>query len=92
MGIIYHEWAPQTIAVLCGEMAVVPISTYATDMSIRVYSKPQRIQLTGLIRHLEVVEERVPAANRTLVDERWTVGPVRALLEKAMPVLGKPVS
>ena len=49
--------------------------------------------LTGLIRDLEVVQERVPAGDRTLVDEGGAVRPVRALLEEAVPVLaGRRVS
>ena len=45
--------------------------------------------LTGLIRDLEVVQERVPAGDRTLVDEGGAVRPVRSLLEEAVPVLAE---
>ena len=48
--------------------------------------------LTGLVGDLEVVQERVPAGNRTLVDEGWTVRPVRTLLEEAVPMLKVSVS
>ena len=36
---------------------------------------------------MEIVQERVTSGNRALVDERRPIGPVRALLEEAMPVL-----
>ena len=43
--------------------------------------------LTGLVGDLEIVQERVPTGDRALVDEGRTVGPVRTLLEEAVPVL-----
>jgi hypothetical protein len=41
----------------------------------------------SLIRNLEVVQEGVTGGDRTLSDERRSVGPVSVLLEKTVPVL-----
>lgn len=46
-----------------------------------------RNYLTGLTRDLEVVEERMPSSNRTLVDGGTAVRPIRSLLEQPVPML-----
>ena len=66
--VIHNERAAKSVAVLSGEVAMVPVSP-------------------GLVRDVEVVEERVARGDRALVHEGCTVSPVGAGLEEAMPVL-----
>ena len=88
-GIVNHERASQTVAILNAKVAVVPERTCERQLPIR--TEPHGLvcgaQLTRLVSSGEVIQERVPRSNRTLAHERGTVSPVRALLEEAVPML-----
>ena len=84
--VVDHEWTPQSIAILRGKMAVVPIGACECDVSIKL-TVLKRAFITRLIGGLEVVQERISAGDGALVDEGRSVGPIGALLEKTVPVL-----
>ena len=93
IGIVDNNGAPQAVAVLRRQMAMVPEGACRTYKKLGSgHHNASTNSLTGLIGDLEVVQKRVPAGNRTLVDEGRTVGPIRALLEEAVPMLPTGVS
>ncbi len=44
-------------------------------------------ECSRLVRYAELVQERITRRNGALSDTDWTIGPISALLEQAVPLL-----
>lgn len=87
--VIDHKRAPQTVAVLRRDVAVVPECSCGRDILVLDGVNCQHVVLTSLVRDVEVIQERMAGCNGALVHKPPTVRPICMLLKESVPVLSQ---